>query len=209
MSTILFTRSFCPYALAAEALVHFLDLNVEIVSVSEDPALFNQLFPVGNRFTPAIYESSTGFKVNQSIAVNNYLLDLAPEKKGLGGKGPKDRYLIEQWSAHTSGDFVAALKPIPFSMWGYRPSLSKSERAEILNAAEKPASVLERHLSENRYLLGDQLTLADLQGAGVSTMAYMVGSEWRKSHPHFTRWFEEVIRSEPFGGRFQDLSYLG
>lgn len=209
MTAVLFTRSFCPYALAAEALVRYLDINIQIVSVSEDPTQFNEIFPVGNRLTPAIYDPATGFHVNQSIAVNNYLLDAAPEKKGLEGTHFTDRYLIEQWSALTTGDLVGALKPIPFAIWGYRPALSEKERSDVLKSAEKPAGVLENHLSKNKYLLGDKLTLADLQGAGACTMVYMVGSEWRKSHPHFTRWFEDVIRSEPFGDRFQNLALLG
>lgn len=60
--------------------------------------------------------------------------------------------------------------------------------------------ILEDHLAQTgqEYLVGEELTLADLFVAGIAAGAFMffLDGEWRAEHKRCTEWFERVAGGE-------------
>lgn len=69
---------------------------------------------------------------------------------------------------------------------------------EAQKAAIKAVSVVDAHLANNTYLVGERITLADLFAAGIIQRGYQwfFDTEFREEKPHVSRWFE-TVRSQP------------
>lgn len=91
-----------------------------------------------------------------------------------------------------------------FGSW-YLPLLgrepyNKKNVEEGHKASLKKAQVVESHLTENTYLVGERLTLADIFAAGVFARAFslVLDKEFRSKHVAITRWFTTVINQPIF-----------
>jgi elongation factor 1-gamma len=81
----------------------------------------------------------------------------------------------------------------------YRPLLGKDaynkKAVEDASArALKAISVVEEHLANHTYLVGDRITLADLFSVGIIARGFefFFDTKWRQQFPHTSRWYETV-----------------
>lgn len=218
MTVTVFTRA--PgsiYANSTEALVAYLKLDVKVVYMdltNLDP-LFVEKFAPNNRFSPSLYDSENDLAINQQVAVNRYLLSLAKDKKNLLGKNAADEAKILQWSNRLDSGIIARLMPVIMRRFMQNPFTAEETAAFFKMFDTRAIDVLEEHLSKNKYLLGNDLTLADLEGAGVLSPLAMQDAtpmphltdivnnfggnpEWCKAHPNTLRWLGDMQNSEPF-----------
>lgn len=102
-----------------------------------------------------------GQRVFESAAIALYLADLFPEAK-LGPRvGDPKRGALLSWLAYRSGVMEPA-----FIM--RRMEIGHRQGAMGWAAADEVEAVLDRHLSENRYFLGDAFSVADIMvGGGI------------------------------------------
>jgi glutathione S-transferase len=114
---------------------------------------------------PAIEDDGT--VLCESMAINLYLA----EKYGrppFWPAGVGDRGRVFQWSfwsmLECEGHYITA-----FFESALRPEGERDEKAVVtaLEALKKPLKVLDDHLRDRPYLLGEAFTLADLNVAGV------------------------------------------
>ena len=64
---------------------------------------------------------------------------------------------------------------------------------DCLRALHKDFRLLENQLQKNKYLVGEQLTLADFFAVGMLVFSFMVFHKvLRAGYPRLTEWFHEV-----------------
>jgi elongation factor 1-gamma len=81
----------------------------------------------------------------------------------------------------------------------YRPLLGKdpyNKKAveDAQKAALKAVSVVEAHLANNTFLVGERITLADLFAVGIIARGFefFFDKKWRSENPNVSRWYETV-----------------
>jgi glutathione S-transferase len=132
-----------------------------------------------------------GQRLTQSGAILDYLAQT------LGRYGPKDdaerreilRWLL--WDNHKLTSYTATYRFLRSFTKGADPAV-----LEFLGKrAEAARSVLEAHLADRRYVVGDRLTIADLSLCGYLFWPEEIGVDWT-AYPAIARWLER-IQSEP------------
>ncbi len=133
-------------------------------------------------------------KLFESMAINMYLAKkYGPE---LLGRGLQAEALVWQWSVWG----ISEIEPLQMQLVVQQFFLAQDKRdAGVIERATKglgrPLQVLEAHLADRDYLLGDTFSLADLNLAGVMELLNMLSfdlSAW----PNVCRWLE-ACRSRP------------
>lgn len=212
MAVTVFTRNpISVYAISTEAIISYLNLQVKLENATGDEkpsALFEKLFDENNRFTPALYDDSKKLAINQAVAVNRYLLSLAKDTKGLEGKAPEDKSEILQWSNRVDSDIWKTFKSLIVAKFSGKTVSQKEVDELVASAPAKGFASLEAHLKKNTFLVGEQLTLADVEAAGLLFVpfTFFVNAEWQKNHPAIVRWANTVLNGKvyqkKFGGKF-------
>lgn len=195
MTVTLFYGPGSPFAMASYVLAKALKLDVKFANKREEgKADFEKLFSPENRFVPAIYDDKTGKSFNQSIAVNDFLLSLASDKKGLLGREPEDYYQVLQWESIISGDVMVQIRPVIISALIGKPVTAEQAR-EVISTVKRYFDYTESHLRANTYLVGEQLTVADIFGASAYSvlLKFLLSPEWRKEYPSTVRWVSTVV----------------
>jgi elongation factor 1-gamma len=97
----------------------------------------------------------------------------------------------------------------------FRPLLGKdpyNKKAvdEAEKATEQVVAVVEAHLRDQTYLVGERLSLADIFGAGLIARGfeYFFGKEWRAAHPNVSRWYETVYNQPIYSAVVPEFSLL-
>lgn len=113
---------------------------------------------------------------------------------------PKDKkqyYDIIKWMSFCNSEVLASLVDTMLPLAGYVP-YDKERVDATWKRSERAVGVVEEELANKTYLVGDQLTLADVFCAGLLSggFTYFYGKTWREEHPNTARWFEHV-RTQP------------
>ncbi|MBB3060351.1 glutathione S-transferase family protein [Microbulbifer rhizosphaerae] len=142
-----------------------------------------------------VLELEDGSCIAESVAIQRYFEELHPEPP-LFGRDPKEKALVEMWNRradfnvmltvgmcfqHTSGFFADRMKVFP------------EFGEESGKKALKFFQVLDNHLAENRYLVGDYFSVADI--GMVCSLDFGKVVELRpgaEEHPNLKRWRDEV-----------------
>ena len=122
----------------------------------------------------------------ESMAINlhlarNYGGDLYPDN-------PADVARAEQWSVWA----ISEIEPLQMQIVIQQFFVKEDKRdASVIAAAtenlQRPLQVLDAHLAERQYLLGDAFTIADLNLAGVMLLLDMVAFDL-SAHENVVRW---------------------
>ena len=139
---------------------------------------------------PAI--DADGFRLSESLAITLYLA----KRHAAGSLYPtrlEDEALAWQWTLWGATEIERALIDLVFN----RHVLPPEKRDEsIARAAEeklpRPLGVLDRHLAERPYLLGETFSVADLNVASLLYTAWFNGvdlSRW----PRVKDWLDRIL----------------
>jgi glutathione S-transferase len=146
------------------------------------PAEFLSMNPNGK--CPTI--SDDGFVLFESLAINLYLA-----KKYGGPIGPQsleEDALMTQWSLWAATEIEKPLLLASAIRYLFEPSAPGGEELEIsMRKLSRPWGVLDGHLRQRRFMLGDRFTVADLNIASVMHLVPIAGidiSAW----PAMQRW---------------------
>jgi elongation factor 1-gamma len=119
------------------------------------------------------------------------------ENTPLLGSDKNDLVSIIRWMSFTNMEVLSKLGP-----W-FRPLIGKDpfDRARMeqsKKAALTALEVMERHLEQRTFLVGDRMTLADFFAASMLSrgFAYVLDRAWRREHPHLTKW-QETVTAHP------------
>jgi elongation factor 1-gamma len=150
-------------------------------------------FPFGK--VPAFESADGKFCFAEAQAIARYLAEIGPKAGQLLGEDPQTRAIIEQWccfaeqemGAYTSPPLVMVLfKVQPFEEAWYNRSMDNFARAlKRLDVAVKG----------KKFLVGDQLTLADIMVLGPLQLAgrFMMDAEMRKEAPNVEGYMKGLL----------------
>ncbi|KAJ5826168.1 hypothetical protein N7474_003306 [Penicillium riverlandense] len=178
------------------------NLDLELVKTeAKATAAFNssaeyrKINPVGK--IPA-FVGANGYTLTEAIAIAIYVTS-QNEKTTLLGKTKQDYASIVRWLSFTNAELLPKL-----AAW-YRPLLgldgyNKKAVDEAAKVAVNTVGVLETHLTNNTYLVGERITLADIFAASLLTRAFatVLDKKFRSDSPAVTRWYNTIINQDAF-----------
>ncbi|KAH8759036.1 glutathione S-transferase-like protein [Diaporthe sp. PMI_573] len=158
-------------------------------------------FPLGK--VPA-FEGADGFTLSEGAAIATYLAGSGPCAEQLLGSDLKTKAKIAEWSLFTETELVSHATPallmmiklVPFDGARYDFSASAFERAlQKVEAAVK---------GDKKYLVGEQLTLADLTVAAALFWAsgFLLDAEMRKTAPATIEYLKGIAATSEFAKVF-------
>lgn len=162
---------------------------------------FLSKFPLGK--VPA-FEGADGFTLTEGAAIATYLAGSGPRAEQLLGSDIKTQAKIAEWTLFTEAELVSHATPpllmmaklVPFDGSRYGFSASAFERAlQKVEAAAKGGK---------KYLVGEQLTLADLTVASALFWAtgFLLDAEMRKTAPATIEYLKGIAATPEFAKVF-------
>ncbi|KAJ3067305.1 Elongation factor 1-gamma 1 [Podochytrium sp. JEL0797] len=186
---------------AAKALIAGKYNGVEIETVDVEmgktnkTAEFLNKFPLGK--VPA-FEANDGFTLYESNAIAFYV---AAYKQGteLLGASPKESAQIQQWIAVADNELAPAAATWLFPIMGYMPN-NEQNTIKAKEDVKKVLTVLNQHLLNHTYLVGETITLADITVVcGLLHFYRLVfDASFRASFKNVTRWFTTCVNQTQF-----------
>ncbi|KXJ92671.1 hypothetical protein Micbo1qcDRAFT_160435 [Microdochium bolleyi] len=176
-------------AILAVAKANGIDLDVEIVDTTNPTPEFLAANPVSK--VPA-FVGVDGYNLTEAMAIAIYITS-QNEKTTLLGKTKQDYASILKWLSFFNTEVLPSL-----GAW-YRPLLgwdayNKKAVDEAAAKAAKILDVVEKHLTNHTYFVGERITLADLFATSIISRGFQFffGKQWRSEHPAISRWYETV-----------------
>ncbi|KAI2601890.1 elongation factor 1-gamma [Hypoxylon sp. NC1633] len=165
---------------------------------------FLSKFPTGK--VPAL-ERPNGFTLFECIPVAIYLAKQNPNTTLLGSTLEEETTIIK-WASYANSELLP-----PIMAW-IGPASGKSPSSpEMLAAAEKNSqgviSVLEKALDGKQFLVGDQLTIADLFVVAAISRGYQVvfTKKWAAAHPVVHEWYMR-LKGDPIWEKIDGKPYV-
>jgi len=140
-----------------------------------------------------LLELESGELIFESSAIASHFARSAPAS-GLFGQSVFQTHQCHQWIEFTQDRLWPNVLPVAMAALGHQ-----TVTAEVFNGrvADLKAQVktLNSHLEDNHFLVGDNLTVADVIAAGSLIMAYqtVLDAGFRKSNSNVSEWFERVV----------------
>jgi elongation factor 1-gamma len=154
--------------------------------------------PAGSIMNKLPVLEAGGCSISNSNAIARYISKLRADAELLG------KTLIESAQVDSWIDYCAFDIELPATLWyypvlGFMPfNADAAEKAKGDLAAA--LTVLEAHLSDKTYLVGDKITLADitLVSALVYPFKFVCDPKYRGAFPSVMRWFDTCVNQESF-----------
>ncbi|KAL2259598.1 hypothetical protein VTK26DRAFT_6688 [Humicola hyalothermophila] len=154
------------------------------------------------------FVGADGYVLTECIAIAIYVAS-QNEKTTLLGKTKQDYASILRWMSLFNSEVLPKL-----GGW-YRPLLgldpyNKKSVEDSQKAAAAVISIVEKHLRDNTYLVGERITLADLFAVGIISRGFefFFDKAWREQNPNVTRWFTTVYNQPIYSAVAAPFSLL-
>jgi len=168
--------------------------GINVTVADFDAAVVKSLSPTGKA---PVLQTPTGV-IFESNAIARYLAKIRRDT-GLTGSGLYDEAAIDSWV-----DFAANELELPASVWFYpalgympfqKPAYEKA-KADLAKGLE----TLNTYLLTKTYLVGDQITLADITVASalVYPMKLVCDKAYLKPFGNVVRWFNTCVNQPEF-----------
>ena len=181
------------------AVIHHLgiDVNIEYLDLSEGDCHkpeYRALNP--NEMVPVLVDGD--LKLWESNAITQYLVDSSMDQT-LFPRDLKQRADIVRWQfwelAHFNNafgtlSFESVAKPNFMQMQGDQSAINRS-----IDQLNQFATVLNEHMQDKAYVVGDTITLADYSIINVEFFKEMVPFDW-SPYPHLNDYFDRMRQSE-------------
>ncbi|KAL7692643.1 putative elongation factor 1B gamma, S-crystallin, glutathione S-transferase [Plasmopara halstedii] len=183
-------------------------INIELpefdMAKDTKSAAFKSKTPIGK---VPLLETEEGC-IFESGAIARYIARLRPDL-GLYGKTFFESGQIDGWI-----DFSAFELEVPLEVWvhpilgvgKFHAAASTKAKADVRKALQ----TLENHLHLRTYLVGEQVTLADIVVASslVYPFKFVLDKEFRKPFPAVIRWFTTLVNQPEFQAVVGDVPLI-
>ena len=134
----------------------------------------------------------------ESNSIIRYLAQLKPSLNLLG-TDLWSQALVNQWLDWSTNELEPPILRLSMTAHGW----IEPDNEQLLKAAKDAISKLEIlnvHLKSNTFLVGNNITIADIAIASllVTPMTLLLDEEHRKQFLSVSRWFETIISQVPF-----------
>lgn len=198
-----------PFSQPGNAVTHFLKenkINFETVFVNLDKGEqkqphFLKINPQGQ--VPALEDD--GFTLSESAAILIYLHQKFKTKDHWYPSDIKKRAKVDQWLHwHHTHTRKAGMTIVFNSIWAplmFKKPVETFKAAveEGIQALKSSLDVLELGLNNSKFLVGEEVSIADLM---IVHELYQIEAfklyDWRSNYPNVAKWFDEVKKLEKF-----------
>jgi len=147
-----------------------------------------------NQRVPAL-QTKEGFLFESNAIIRYIARENA--SSGLYGTNPYEEALVDQWLDWISGEVT----PHAYKLFGPvlgSISFDKDAHKVAMENVSKKFKLLEEHFKNNKYFVGNQITLPDLALGTFLRYPFSLNFEegFRKAYPNLLRWFEETNNHE-------------
>jgi elongation factor 1-gamma len=124
------------------------------------------------------------------------------------GSTRRDYYNILKWLSLANSDLLPAIGGVILPLLGLHQAVKKDTQ-DCLRAFHADCKVLDAQLRQSKYLVGEQVTLADLFTVGTLVFGVMVFHKMLKvEYPRLFEWFNEVYELPMFKAVAGELRLL-
>jgi elongation factor 1-gamma len=203
----LYTYEANPRSTAILAVAKANNLEVEIVETNTEKPTDEYL-----KYNPLskvpTFVGSDGYVLSECIAIAVYITS-QNEKTTLLGKTKQDYASILKWMSFFNSEVLPKLGGWYRPLLGKEPYTKKSVE-DHQKASLKAVAVVESHLQNNTFLVGERITLADLFAVGIIARGFefFFDKQWRSENPNVTRWYETVYNQPIYSAVAPKLSFL-
>ncbi|MEX2150425.1 MAG: glutathione transferase GstA [Steroidobacteraceae bacterium] len=145
-------------SLSPHIVAHEAGIGLELVRVDtrtktvEKEGDFWTINPKG--YVPAL-ELDNGEILTEGPAIVQYLADQQPDAGLAPANGTLERYRLQEMLSYITSEIHKTYSPL------FNPKVSAEARAERTEYLKRRYALLDRHLGEHDYLVGDRFTAAD------------------------------------------------
>ena len=205
------TAKYCRTILPAIFVQRYQIENIKIETVDLESPEFKKMFPYQK--VPVI-RTETDKKLTEAMAINHYLLSLSSdnEERDILLGTPDEPWIqaeIIRWQSFANSDFLNELNNYAKPLVGLAPYDSKAVE-EAKRRVDIMVPIFEDHLSSNKFLVNENITLADLTAATCFSFGFtfVLDKEWRQNHPAIVRWFNDVIASDILHDFYKSFKFV-
>jgi elongation factor 1-gamma len=196
------SRSTAIRAVAKANGLELTEVEVDTKNPSEEFVKANPIHKVPT------FVGADGFVLTESIAIAVYVTS-QNEKTTLLGKTKQDYASILRWMSFFNSEVLPKLGSWFSPLLGKEPYNKKSVE-DAQKATLRAISVVEAHLRDNTYLVGERITLADLFATGLIARGFefFFDKEWRQKNPNVSRWYETVYNQPIYSAVAPEFALL-
>lgn len=180
------------HVLAKEIGLEYDGVSIDLRKGEQNSPEYLKLNPNGK--VPSLVDGD--FVLWESAAINNYLA--SKYKPELLGDSPEDKALIDQWSYWGMLEVQSHIHRIGFQKFRV-PEDQRDEKViqEAMNALPRVFKILEEHLSDREYMLGDKFTLADIN-LGTVVLGTQFAEYDLSEYANINRWIQMLLKRPSF-----------
>jgi len=178
-----------------------LDPNFTLGVTNQSDA-FLKKFPNGK--VPA-YESKDGkVRLSESDAITYFLATETLQ----GGKDAVQQVQILQWTSFAQSELLPAVCAWLFPSLSIMP-FNKENVAKAQTEVDRLLQLLDNHLLAHTYLVGETVTLADINvfSTLLDLVANLLDAEARKPYVNFSRWFDTILNQTKVKDAMKKYNY--
>jgi glutathione S-transferase len=168
-------------------------IHIDLIYQKQHEPEFLMINPYGK--VPVLIDRDV--KIFESAAICTYLAEKYPEKNMIPQSGTKEKAYFDQWMYFTMTELDAALWIIVKHTFIYPPEKMQEESRDL--AAEdfrKAARILNHHLSNKKFVMGDEFTAVDVMLGQTLAWAYgydvMLPFELLRDAPHLRAYLKQL-----------------
>lgn len=175
----IYTLPISPRSSWLPGLAKYLGLDVSFIPM-KDVENYKDKFPLGQ--APA-FESPSGFKLTELMAIVEYLV-LSSDKKEILGVSPEEKASSTRWESFANTTLAT-------SMIKYWFAKAEDEKSATLEGIAANLKYLDGELANSKYLAGDKVLMGDIFAYTVlATIAHLGVS--LKEYSNVSRFVAEV-----------------
>ena len=181
-------------------------LQVDLRSGEQFSDAFREINP---DCTVPVLVLNDGTALSEVFAICQYLEEMHPEPP-IMGHGAQERALVTMWNVKTEQQGLAAVAEVfRNTSKGFKgraltgpqdfehlPALAERGMDRLMHFYDR----LDSQLSTNKYIAGDNFTLADISVFVTVEFAGRLKAGIGENRPHMSRWYDEV-KQRPASGR--------
>ncbi|KAL3429746.1 glutathione S-transferase [Aspergillus tetrazonus] len=147
------------------------------------------------------FQGADGFKPFEFTVQN--------EQTTLLGRDKKEYADIIKWMSFFNSEIIVLMTQQLLPQMGVIP-YDRDQVELFTNMTQRSVDVVEEHLQNRTFLVGDQLSLADLFCAGNISLGFQFfyGKAWRQQNPNVSRWYEMVCHQPIYAAVTQKFQLL-
>ncbi|KAI1410239.1 glutathione S-transferase [Hypoxylon sp. FL1857] len=192
----IYTHELNPRTVAILAVANEQGLKLDLIYADKEKNRENyeqllQINPLGQVPT---FVGADGYVLTECMAIALYITSKS-DTTTLLGSTRRDYFNIIKWMSLANSDLLPAAGGIVLPLIGRQVDGHKDLQS-CLRSFHKDCRLLEDHLTKNKYLVGGQMTLADLFTVGMLKFPFMLGHKVLFiKYPRLGEWFSRVYET--------------